>query len=183
MGRKGIRRELAGAHADGEPVLVRRNLWKADHLEGYVVAVGRDWAVLHLVHDVDLNGWSAVRLDTIRDVERQGPDAFINRALRWADEEPAPVELDTTSVTHLLRTASNRFPVVTVHTEAVDPLVCAIGRPQRIGGRRMRFLDISSNAEWATSTRRITLADVTRVDVGARYEQVLHHLGGYPPVA
>ena len=163
-------------------MLVRRNLWKADHLEGFVVAVAEEWALLHLVYDVGLNGWSAFRLDTVRDVEPQGENAFITRALRWAGEEPADPDLDTATVTTLLSSAAGRFPLITAYTEAADPGVCAIGRPQRIGARSVTFLDIGSEATWASETRSLRLADITRVDVGGRYEDVLHHLGGYPPI-
>lgn len=182
MGRKRNRRVLAEAQTAGEPVLARRNLWKADHLEGFVVGVDRDWAVLNLVYDVGLNGWSAIRLDTIREVERQRADAFITRALEWAGERPEPVALDTGSVEELLHSASGRFPLVTIYTEVEDALVCAIGRPQRIGLSTVTFLDISSAAVWATQTRDLRLGDITRIDVGARYETALHHLGGYPPI-
>lgn len=182
MGRKRNRRELAEAMSAGEPVMARRNLWKADHLEGFVVAVDQDWAVLNLVYDVGLNGWSAIRLDTIRDVERQRSEAFVTRALAWAGEGPEAVDLDTSTVERLLRSASARFPLITVYTEAADLNVCAIGRPQRIGSQMLTFLDISSAAVWATQTRGLRLVDVTRIDMGARYETVLHHLGGYPPV-
>jgi len=182
MGRKRNRRELARAMEVGEPVLARRNLWKADHLEGFVVAVDERWAVLHLVYDVGLNGWSAVRLDTLREVERQPADAFITRALEFAGEQPEPIELDTSSIVALLRSAARQFPLVTLYTEVADPGVCAIGRPVRIGSRSVTFLDVASDATWASETRGLRLEDLTRIDVGARYETVLHHLAGYPPV-
>ncbi len=182
MGRKRNRRELAEAWAVGHPVMARRNLWKADHLEGYVVEVAQDWAALHLVYDVCLNGWSAVRLDTLREVDRQGPDAFITRALALTGDEPEAAELDLAGPAELIRSAASRFPLVTIYTEAADPGVCAIGRPVRITARHVEFLDISSEGVWADRSRRLRLEDVTRVDVGARYEAVLHELGGYPPV-
>lgn len=182
MGQKRNRRELEASREAGEPVLARRNLWKADHLEGFVVHVDREWAVLQLVYDVVLNGWSAVRLDTLRDVVRQPADAFITRALAWAGQHPEPADLDTTSVHDLLRSASTAFPVVTLFTEAADPTVCAIGRPTRLGGSKVTFRDVSSEAVWSDETRRFRLDDITRVDVGGRYEHVLHHLAGYPPI-
>ena len=182
MGQKRNRRDLKAALDAGRPVVLRRNLWKADHLEGYVVEVGREWAVLNLAFEVDLIGWSAVRLDTVRDVAVQGPDAFITRALIWAGERPEDPGLDVTSLPHLLRSATTEFPLITVHREAVDPTVCAIGRPTRLGGSKLTFLDVSSEAVWADEPRKLRLDDITRVDVGGRYEHVLHHLAGYPPI-
>ncbi|CAN5468077.1 hypothetical protein BH10ACT1_BH10ACT1_14830 [soil metagenome] len=182
MGRKRNRRALREALESGRPVMARRGLWKADHLEGYVVAVDAEWALLHIVYDVGLNGWSAVRLDTIREVEPQGEGSFIARALDLAGERPQSCDLDTASVVDLLHSATRLFPLVTVFTERVDPTVCAIGRPIRIGSRSVTFLDVSSSATWSDETRSLRLDDITRIDVGARYEQVLHRLAGYPPI-
>lgn len=182
MGAKRNRRELRAALAAGEPVLARRNLWKADHLEGFVVDLDAAWAVLNLVYDVGLNGWSVVRLDTLREVERQGPGTFIARALDWSHEGPTALDVDLDTPADLLRSAAARFPLLTIYTEEVDPTACVIGRPQRIGEKKVDVLELSSEAAWADEPRRIRLDDITRVDVGARYETVLHHLGGYPPV-
>ena len=182
MGGKRNRRALAAALVGGDPVLLRRRLWKADHLEGFVVAVDRSWVVLNLVYDVGLNGWSIVRQDTIREVERQGPDTFIARALDWYGETPSPVDVDLDSVSDIVQSAAAHFPVVTIYTEAVDPTLCSIGRPQRITAKHVDVLDLTTDATWSRKPRRIALADITRVDLGARYETVLHHLAGYPPI-
>lgn len=182
MGQKRNRRDLRAALEAGEPVVARRSLWKADHLEGFVVKVDREWAVLHVVVDVDLNGWAAVRLDSVRDVVRQPADAFITRALDWAGERPVDPGLDTSSIQELLRSASTEFPLITIYTEAADPTVCAIGRPTHLGASKLRFLDVSSEAVWADEPRKLRLDDITRIDVGGRFEHVLHHLAGYPPI-
>lgn len=182
MGRKANRRELQAALDAGEPVLARRNLWKADHLEGFVVEVAADWAVLNLVFDVGLNGWSVVRLDTIRDVERKGPEAFVSRALAYRGEVPEAIDVDLDTPAALLRSAATAFPVITLYTEADDPTVCAIGRPQRITSKHVELLDVSTEATWEAEPRRFRLDDVTRVDLGGEYETMLHHLAGYPPV-
>ncbi len=181
MGTKRNRRDLRAARDEGAPVLARRSVWKADHLEGFVVAVDREWAVLHLVREVDLIGWSAVRLDTVRDVERQD-DGFLSRALAFTGARPEKLALDTTDISALLRSASTQFPLLTLYTEALDPTTCAIGRPQRIGARSVTFLDISSEAVWSEETRGIRLDQITRMDLGGRFEDVLHHLGGFAPV-
>lgn len=181
MGAKRTRRELRAAMDDSAPVLARRSVWKADHLEGFVVAVDQDWAVLHLVREVDLIGWSAVRLDTVRDVERQD-DGFLSRALAFTGARPEALDIDTSDVTALLRSTASHFPLLTLYTENLDPTTCAIGRPQRIGARSVTFLDISSEAVWSADTRGIRLDQITRIDVGGRFEDVLHHLGGFAPV-
>ena len=110
MGAKRIRRDLREAMDLGRPVLARRRLWKADHLEGFVVGVDRSWALLHLVRDVDLIGWSAVRLDTIRDVEHQD-HGFLGRALALTGARPGMLDVDLSDLPPLLRSAARRVHV------------------------------------------------------------------------
>ena len=130
MGQKRNRRDLRTALEAGQPVLVRRNLWKADHLEGFVVRVDREWAVLHLVVDVDLNGWTAVRLDSVRDVVLLRADAFITRALAWAGERPVDPGLDTSSVQDLLRSA---------HRAGADQRLAGLARHRAVVEQRARI--------------------------------------------
>src|SRR4051794_6561234 len=52
MGAKRNRKQLGAAWAADELVLLRRSIWKADVLEGFVVDLDEDWVVLHIVYDV-----------------------------------------------------------------------------------------------------------------------------------
>lgn len=182
MGSKRNHRELGAAWAADELVLARRNIWKADLLEGFVVDLAQDWAAINLVYDVGLNGWSIVRLDTIREVERQPTTAFLPRALDLFGYEPEPIDVDLSSCRAVIRSLAATFPLINVFTEADDPTVCAIGRPVRATGKRVHLLDITPDATWEQAPRRFRYEDVTRIDVGGRYEVALHALGGYPPV-
>lgn len=182
MGLKRNRRELGAAWAADELVMARRNIWKADLLEGFVVDLGPDWAAINLVYDVGLNGWSIVRLDTVREVERHSPESFLPRALDLFGYEPEPIDVDLSSCRSIIRSLSATFPLVNVFTEADDPTVCAIGRPVRATKERVHLLDIGPDALWHAEPRRFRYRDITRIDVGGRYEVALHALGGYPPV-
>lgn len=182
MGRKRNRRELVAAWAHDDLVLARRTIWKADVLEGFVVALADEWAAIQLVYDVGLNGWSIVRLDTVREVERQATDAFLPRALALFGEAPEPIDVDLSSCRSIIRSLATTFPLLSVFTESIDPSVCAIGRPLRTGNQRLRLLDIGPDAEWHDEPRSLRYDDITRIDVGGRYETALHALGGYPPV-
>lgn len=183
MGLKRNRKELAAAWAADELVLLRRNIWKADVLEGFVVDLDRDWVVLHVVYDVGLNGWSVVRLDTVRTVEREPANGFLPRALAQFGEQPAPVLVDLSSGRDAIRSLATTFPLLTVFTEEHDPRTAAVGRPVRAGRNKVDVLEITADGTWdGRDPRRIRYDDITRIDVGGRYEQALHELGGLPPV-
>lgn len=177
------RKELGAAWAADELVLLRRNVWKADVLEGFVVDLDRDWVVLHVVYDVGLNGWSVVRLDTIRTVEREPANSFLPRALAQFGEDPAPVLVDLTSTRDVIGSLASTFPLLTLFTELEDPRSALVGRPVRTGAKKVDLLEITADGTWdGRDARRIRYEDITRIDVGGRYEQALHELGGYPPV-
>jgi hypothetical protein len=183
MGMKRNRRELEAAWAADELVLLRRNIWKADVIEGFVVDLAGDWVVLHVVYDVGLNGWSVVRLDTVRTVEREPANSFLPRALAQFGEEPAPVLVDLTSPVDIIRSLAATFPLLTLLAEIDDPRAAAVGRPTRTGKKKVDLLEITPEGTWdGREPRRLRFADITRVDVGGRYEQALHELGGYPPI-
>ncbi|WP_426572669.1 hypothetical protein [Aquihabitans sp. McL0605] len=184
MGMKRNGRALGAAWAADELVLLRRNIWKADILEGFVVDLDDGWTVINVVYDVGLNGWSVVRLSTLREVERQPPTSFLSRALVRFGEQPEPLDADLSSCEAVIRSLAVSFPLLTIFTEADDPRVCAVGRPVRLTKSAVHLLDISAEGTWdETKPRRFRYDDITRIDVGGRYETALHELGGYPPVS
>ena len=164
-------------------MLLRRNIWKADVLEGFVVDLDEDWVVLNVVYDVGLNGWSVVRLETVRTVEREPANAFLPRALAQFGQDPQPVLVDLASTRDAIRSLSATFPLLTAFTEAHDPRTALVGRPVRTGKKKLDLLEITADGTWdGSDPRRLRYEDITRIDVGGRYEQALHELGGYPPV-
>jgi len=182
MGAKRNRRELGAAWAADELALARRSLWKAEVLEGFVVDLSHEWVALNVVWDVGLNGWSIVRLDTIREVTRTRSDSFLPRALAWYDHHASPLPIELGTCHDLIAALATDFPLLTLFTEAEDPTMCAIGRPVRLTNTKVHLLGISSDAEWADEPQRLRLEDITRIDVGGSYERALHDLGGYPPI-
>lgn len=182
MATKRNRKELAAALKSGEPVRLHRSLWKADRIGGIVVGLGPMWVAIHVLDEVVLNGWSLVRLDTVARVERLGSNAFAVRVLRHRGETAAELDIDLGASADLLADLGEKFPLLAVYREAIAPSSCAIGRPVRLGRRKLHLLDIDADGLWDHAPRRFPYEEVTRVDVGGRYEEALHDLGGYPPV-
>ncbi|HWJ63410.1 MAG TPA: hypothetical protein VNS19_15675 [Acidimicrobiales bacterium] len=182
MGMKRNRKELRAALDSGEPVRLHRSLWKADRLVGIVVGLGPTWVVLHSLDDVILDGWHAVRLDSVARVERRGANSFAARVLRARGQAAQPLDIDLGATPDLLADLGEKFPLLSIHREGLDPSVCAIGKPVRLGKRKLHLLDIDPDGLWDHGPRRFAYEDITRVDVDGRYERALHELGGYPPI-
>lgn len=183
MGRKQNRRELRAAREGDEVVGLIRNVWRADRIGGYVAGVERDWVLLHVVDEVVLDGWSAVRADTIGKVVRQSPDSFVSRALQLYEQEPGlPGPVDLEGPASIVRSFARTHPLVTIHTETLDPTVCTIGWPVELTKKHLTLFEISPRATWDDEPSRLRLDTITRIEVGGRYERALHQLGGYPPI-
>lgn len=94
---------------------------------------------------------------------------------------PRLVDINLEDPSSLIASAAERAPLVTLHLEATDPDVCYIGRPVKLTHKRVHLLDITPSAEWRDRPRKWDLTDVTRVEIGGRYEQALALVGGPAP--
>lgn len=182
MGRKRNRRELEAAEADEAPVLLRRTIADADELSGFVVGIGEDWVVIHREAELRLNGWTAVRLDTVSELELARNPAVLDRALEFWGQRVEPPGLDLSAVDELVRSAAVAYPLLAIYEEEIEPQACWIGRPTRVTGKKVDLLEVTPAAEWDPEPRRFVLDRVTRIDVGDEYQTALEHLAGPAPL-
>ncbi|HUD15641.1 MAG TPA: hypothetical protein VMQ59_00210 [Acidimicrobiales bacterium] len=176
-----IRGCLSVAAKTNALVRIDRSIKKADRLEGYLVGLGRRWALLQLVsHDWLLNGYGAIRVGDVKRVRRWDDRSdFPARALAHFDQTALPIpgiELD--SVRSLIESAAQRSSLVTVFVEDARPDVCFVGRALSVSDRRLRLSEIDPGAVWKHEPTKLDLRDVTRVEFGGRYEEALAALAG-----
>lgn len=166
-----------------ELVRIRRGIRKADRVEGFVIGVGEQWVLLNLFDpDMFLDGYAALRLRDIRRVERRGgPASFPVRALRHFGESPHPLEgVDLDTIRGLLASLGSTYPLLLIHVEELDPEVCYVGKYVSASKRNLRLLEISPRATWDDEPTKWPLKAITRVEVGTRYAEALHAVGGTP---
>ncbi|MEY2453669.1 MAG: hypothetical protein QOD92_3243 [Acidimicrobiaceae bacterium] len=173
---------LRSALNDNVVVEVQRSIRRADRLDGFVVGLGKRWLLMHLVDDVVMNGYAAVRLqDVNRARVRAGKGSFTLRALELADERPEPLSAVTLdAIGGVLSGLGQLFPLVSVHTENDHPDECYIGRPMNTTSRSLHLLEIDTDAVWEHKPTTWPLGSITRLDAGGRYETALAALGGEP---
>jgi hypothetical protein len=174
---------LKHARETGLLVEVERRIPYADALDGFVVATGREWIALARVSDeIDLDGWVMLRLHDVRSVRLYPADCLAVKALtirgQWPPVAPV-VRLD--HVTELITDAAARAPMVTVHREFHRPDACWIGVVRKVSGRTISLLKVDPSGRWARKPCTYRLNQVTRVDVGGRYEDALHLVAGPAP--
>jgi len=181
-----IRARLERARDEGFPARVRSWIPDADLVDGFVVALGREWVALARLSDrIELNGWTMLRLKHVRAVKlTPDPDAFKVKALKargqWPPTPPS-VRLDDVSdlVTDVAATAS----MVAVHCELDRPDVCWIGAVREVKGKTLSLLDVKPNGSWDRKPQKFDLDDVTRLDFGDGYQDALLIVAGPAPMA
>ncbi len=155
--------------------LARRH---GDVLHGVVAALGRRWVIVHVLHDLELDGLAAVRRRDLMEVGAdRSSDNIIRRVLDARSQFPASVSgatLDDTAAT-LAFLGRSGATTVTVHPEARRPGTCHLGRVTRIDRERKRFdlLEMSPDASWDDEPTRWRFKDVTQISIGSNYSNGL----------
>ncbi|WP_188508716.1 hypothetical protein [Conyzicola nivalis] len=165
----------------------RARLKKSETIDGYVVEVGEHWVVVAATsHVVYLDGWEVLRIRDISEVEVAGKQArrYSDRALASLGTPPSkPTGL---SVSHggrkeVLRSALESAPIVSVHSEKKYPDSLWVGRVLGYRGEKFGLQPIDSNGVWEEHDRSFTLAEISRVTIGGRYNDALQKFGDPRP--
>jgi hypothetical protein len=144
-------------------------------LRGFVLGTSDDLTLLQVVtDDFALNGYTVLRnSDVTGYTVYDSPDYFLTRALRLKRIKPGRrPRVDLRSWPALLATANEKFPLVTIHREAVSNEVCYIGRVSTLGPKTFILEEIDPVAEWV-GRGRYRYSDLTRVEFGGGYEDAL----------
>jgi hypothetical protein len=180
--RAALRRAVKGRELVGLNRVSRPN----QTVDGFVVAVGRKWALIAKITDGGFfDGYVAIRL---REIGAIRPDtSFATRHARtqpeWPPAPPAircPLNLDTTR--EML--ASLLEPDVLFGGIEQDKKRDAtwIGVPNELTRHWLYIWEVSYQAVWASQPFGYRLSRITIVTIGSRYESGLAAVAGPPPV-
>ena len=178
------RSQLASARR--KKVMVRfKRPFEQGAVHGYVIDVGTEFFIVALISDgIRFNGFQCFRLSDVRSLQVPGKfSEFVKAALKKRGERiPKRHHVAVTSLTKLLLTANQAFPLITIHREKRDPDVCHIGRIVDLRGEHVSLLEIGPDAVWDDKPETYRLSEITRVDFGGDYEGALHLVGGSPRI-
>lgn len=159
--------------------LVRRKGW--EQLDGYVAAVGKEWAAVVQVADLAFAGIALVRRQDVRRVTPATTSTGTSRrALALAGHWPpaVPQHLDLWSTTDVLFTAGGLAPALGIATESLRPGTVHVGQVERIGRRNLHYREITASGRWRTRESSLPLEAITRVVVWDPYVGTLTQLAG-----
>ena len=154
-------------------VRISRSPHHADPIDGFVVAVGRKWA---LVREVVEGGYFdalvAVRVDDVTKVrkDRSFAGAFARTRPEWPPT--APLGVDLTSTKRLVASMRDLAPLIGLEQERRYQGLW-IGVPLGTRGGRLVLDEVRPDGSWYEAPRGYTFKRITKVAVGGRYQDAL----------
>jgi hypothetical protein len=181
VGGRKVREKLEDALSRVEFVRIVRAIRGSDRLEGFVVGLGREWLLLHLLNPaMFLDAYTALRVGDIKKIEFLG-DSFAARALKSFNDEPTkPDRVRLVSAKAIASSAAKSFPLITLHMEERDPSTCYIGIPARASVSAIALREIDPEAIWHNEVTTWSVDEITRVEFDGRYERALVAVGSLP---
>ncbi|MFE4975767.1 hypothetical protein ACFRAR_27145 [Kitasatospora sp. NPDC056651] len=176
---------LDRARAEGRLVRLRRTIPGADRLEGFVLGTGPVWTLLARCADHRLDGWTAVHTHALHKVRDEGGEESLTvRSLRgrglWPVRPPG-ADLPLDDHAGLLAAASAAYGLLELHAELIDPGMLRVGTVTGLRPRTFRLHEVDTEARWYPEPSKYRLRDITRVDFGSHYTEVLGEFAGPRP--
>jgi hypothetical protein len=150
-----------------------------DDIEGFVLEIGRAWALVATLSDsIYIDGFAVFPIGDVVDVEDRADEmGFVQRALTiqrmWPPPRPS-VRLDLDDTATMLRAIAASAPVVMLFTERVDDDVCFVGVPMNVRSASIDLREIRYDATWCPELREWMYADITRIEFGDRYSAIIY---------
>ncbi len=181
----GMSQRLEAARRERRLIRLTRT-FETGYVRGYVLDVGPQFFIMLLVSDrLWLDGYECLRISDVKTLEHDPYTSFAETAL-WLRHEVRSEEtpVNVTSLVDLMKSAAAAFPLITIHTEKVDPDCCWIGRVLSVDQKTLQLQETRPDATWHLQASEYRLSDITRVNFGGAYEEALFIVGGdSPPVA
>ena len=143
-------------------------------LEGYIVAVGREWLVVSVNDDsASMDGFSVVRTKDVVRVEPRGPaDEFVRRSLtlrqEWPPAKPSwPIQVDSTA--EMLRGIVSHAKVVSIFIEHEDPDVMFVGVPFWYRDDALGLTEINASGQWEEGESEWEFDRISRLEFDNLY--------------
>jgi hypothetical protein len=144
-------------------------------IAGFVLDFNDSLILLHLLewNTFTLNGYIVIRE---QDINRQKvfdkKGCWQNKAAKTNRLKPIHPGISISSLEEAIKSASEKFPLVTIEKELVVDDACWIGIPAELTAKTITIHDLNSNAKWAGKTK-FNLKDITRLAFGGGYETAL----------
>ncbi|MGG5257204.1 hypothetical protein [Phycicoccus avicenniae] len=179
----GVRTRLTSALDDRSFVRLVRSPKHADPLDGFVVAVGEAWGVMHATTEGGyFDGYSAFRLRDVKKV-RVLTDVFAAEFARtlstWPPESPPGLRLDST--VGVIESMAAASPLIGIEQENRRSALW-IGRLDEARRKWTWLLEVRPDATWKPEPLGYRTKHISRVTIESMYQRALHRVTEPPPL-
>jgi hypothetical protein len=181
-----LRRKLTKAVEHQTLVHVLRKLkFAPGHLEGFVLQVGRRWALLAQTADGGWpNGYVAFRLNDVSSIRKDTgvSTTFAKTRPEWPPAVPSDYLVDRAfdNVANVVRTLGGDGAIFGIEKEARRSAMW-IGVFDGVSAKWLWLREVDPKGEWAMKSLGYKLKSITAVTTGDRYMRVLESVAGEPP--
>lgn len=166
---KRVRKRLSAAIGDQRIVRIERNLKFADRIDGFVVLVGKRWALVARSSDGGFfDGYIAFR---ISDVKRIKPDrTFQSEYARTRPEWPPRYHsaIGLKSTADVLQGLGSSGVLLSIQKEK-ERAAAWIGTLDEVGKKMIYLHEVRPDATWHSAPLGYKLKAITSVEVGTHY--------------
>ncbi len=178
-GGMGTRAQLRRAMRDQSVVRIARSPKYADDIEGFVVAVGQDWAVTHNLREGGyFDGYSAFPLKDVKRVH--GRDGFSKRFAQtlstWPPRCPDEVELDCAEA--VVRSMAAHSALVGIEQERKRSAMW-VGEVDQVTSTWTWLLEVRPDATWHSEPQGYKNKRITLVTIDSLYLRALSTVAGH----
>jgi hypothetical protein len=144
-------------------------------IAGFVLDFNDSLILLHLLewNTFTLNGYIVIRE---QDINRQKvfdkKGCWQNKAAKKNGLKPIHPGISISSLEEAIKSASKKFPLVTIEKELVVDDACWIGTLARFTEKTLVIHDLNPSAKWS-GKMKFNLKDITRLAFGGGYETAL----------
>ncbi|WP_341994641.1 hypothetical protein [Microbacterium sp. LWH7-1.2] len=181
---KKIRAALHDAIGSEKLVRLDRASRPSQVIDGFVVAVGRGWALLQRTMDGGFfDGHLAIRLDEIRGVREDSSfeSTFARSRPEWPPAPPVPdTELDLDSTTRMLTSLLRAGELFGIERNRKYDAKW-IGVPNELTRHWLYMWEVRPDASWHEKPLGYRIRTITMVTINDHYQRALAVVAGQPP--
>lgn len=169
------RSRLEQHRKDGQAIEIRRAPLNPYSTVAFVIALGNDLVLLHVVTDFDPDGFQIVRIEDITSIEYRGFEKFHERVLRaegLINDIRPPFKMDLSDWKSAIGAIKDHSRIVIIEDEDPDDELFLIGKAKRLNSQTLSIRQFDAAGRWELNDRIVPYSRISAVTFDDRYSNL-----------
>lgn len=175
-------RDLREIIENGWPVRFNRKPYDESTLLAFVLDVSDELTLVNTIsEDAGTTGFDVFLNKTVKDfLVYDDPEYYESVVVILNDVRPkVNPEISIVSIIAVLRTANEKFPLLKIYREKIDPDALWVGKITKVKKKTFVMQEISPDGDWDELPTTFKIKEITRVSFGNGYENNLALVADY----